>query len=120
MQDVLAVMDATGADRPAVCGDLEGCQRVVRRHPSRTHPGPGRCAPDQGSGSDDFPWALAPELQHLFSEQLSTAWGSEPMARTLAGVVAPSLVDDQRFLQFLAKAMREQRPVRVLPRPGCG
>ena len=28
------------------------------------------------------------------------------MARLLAGVVAPSLADDQRFLQFLAKAMR--------------
>ena len=28
------------------------------------------------------------------------------MARLLAGVVAPSLADDQLFLQFLAKAMR--------------
>jgi class 3 adenylate cyclase len=49
---------------------------------------------------------LAPELQHLFGGQLPAAWGSEPVARLLAGVVAPSLADDQQFLQFLAKAMR--------------
>jgi hypothetical protein len=54
----------------------------------------------------DFPWALAPELQGLFGEQLPAAWGSAPMARTLGGVVAPSLAGDQPFLQFLAKAMR--------------
>jgi class 3 adenylate cyclase len=60
----------------------------------------------KGTGTDDFPWALAPELQSVFGEQGPAAWGSEPMARLLAGVVAPSLADDQRFLQFLAKAMR--------------
>jgi class 3 adenylate cyclase len=49
---------------------------------------------------------LAPELQHMFGGQLPAAWGSEPVARLLAGVVAPSLADDQQFLQFLAKAMR--------------
>ncbi len=42
----------------------------------------------------------------MFGEQLAAAWGSEPMARLLAGVVAPSLADDQQFLDFLAKAMR--------------
>jgi pimeloyl-ACP methyl ester carboxylesterase len=60
----------------------------------------------KGTGGGDFPWALAPELQHMFGEQLPASWGSEPMARLLAGVVAPSLADDERFLQFLAKAMR--------------
>jgi hypothetical protein len=52
------------------------------------------------------PWALAPELEAMFGERLPAAWGSEPMARLLAGVVAPSLADDQPFLQFMAKAMR--------------
>jgi class 3 adenylate cyclase len=102
MQDVLAVLDAAGAERPAVCGDLEGAALsalFAATHPERT-----RAlilyAPLV------FPWALAPELQHMFGEQLPAAWGSEPMARTLAGVVAPSLADDQQFLQFMAKAMR--------------
>jgi hypothetical protein len=44
-----------------------------------------------GTGSDDFPWALAPGMQSMFLEQLPAAWGSGPMARLLAGVVAPSL-----------------------------
>jgi len=109
MQDVLAVLDATGAKRPAVCGDLEGAALsalFAATHPERTRALVLYAPLIKGSGSDDFPWALAPELQHLFGDQLSTAWGSEPMARLLAGVVAPSLADDQRFLQFLAKAMR--------------
>jgi pimeloyl-ACP methyl ester carboxylesterase len=102
MQDVLAVLDAAGAERPAVCGDLEGAALsalFAATHPERT-----RAlilyAPLV------FPWALAPELQHMFGEQLPAAWGSEPMARLLAGVVAPSLADDRQFLQFMAKAMR--------------
>jgi class 3 adenylate cyclase len=42
----------------------------------------------------------------MFGEQLPAAWGSEPMARMLAGVVASSLADDQQFLTFIARAMR--------------
>jgi pimeloyl-ACP methyl ester carboxylesterase len=109
MQDVLAVLDATGAERPAVCGDLEGAALsalFAATHPERTRALVLYAPLVKGTGSDDFPWALAPELQHMFGEQLSTAWGSEPMARTLAGVVAPSLADDQQFLHFMAKAMR--------------
>jgi pimeloyl-ACP methyl ester carboxylesterase len=64
----------------------------------------------KGTGTDDFPWALAPELQGMFGEQGPAAWGSERMARLLVGVVAPSLADDQQFLQFIAKAMRSVSP----------
>jgi class 3 adenylate cyclase len=109
MQDVLAVLDAVGAERAAVCGDLEGAALsalFAATHPERTRALVLYAPLVKGTGTDDFPWALAPELQHLFGEQRSTGWGSEPMARLLVGVVAPSLADDQQFLQFLAKAMR--------------
>jgi class 3 adenylate cyclase len=109
MQDVLAVLDATGAERPAVIGDLEGAALsalFAATHPERTRALILYAPLVKGAATNDFPWALAPELQHLFGEQQSTAWGSEPMARLLAGVVAPSLANDQQFLQFLAKAMR--------------
>jgi pimeloyl-ACP methyl ester carboxylesterase len=39
MQDVLAVLDAAGAERPAVCGDLEGAALsalFAATHPERT------------------------------------------------------------------------------------
>jgi class 3 adenylate cyclase len=109
MQDVLAVLDAVGAERPAVCGDLEGAALsalFAATHPERTRALVLYAPLVKGTGTDEFPWALAPELQHMFGEQLPAAWGSGPMARMLAGVVAPSLADDQQFLQFLAKAMR--------------
>jgi class 3 adenylate cyclase len=108
MQDVLAVMDAAGAERPAVCGDLEGAALsalFAATHPERTLALVLYAPLVKGTGTDDFPWALAPELQGLFGGQ-PAAWGSEPMARMLVDVVAPSLADDQRFLQFMAKAMR--------------
>ena len=113
MQDVLAVMDAAGAERPAVCGDLEGAALsalFAATHPERTRALVLYAPLVKGSGSDDFPWALAPELQGMLGEQPPAAWGSEPMARMLAGVVAPSLADDQQFLQFMAKANERWSP----------
>lgn len=51
MQDVLAVLDAAGAERPAVYGDLEGAALsalFAATHPERP-PGPGPVrAPGQG------------------------------------------------------------------------
>jgi pimeloyl-ACP methyl ester carboxylesterase len=101
MQDLLAVLDATGAERPAIYGDLEGAAQsalFAATHPERTRALILYAPLIKGSGSDDFPWGLAPELQGMFGEQLPAAWGSESMARTLVGVVAPSLADDQQFL----------------------
>jgi pimeloyl-ACP methyl ester carboxylesterase len=122
MEDVLAVMDAVGAERAAVCGDLEGAALAAlfaATHPERTRALILYAPLVKGTGTDDFPWALAPQLQGMFREQPPVTWGSEPMARTLAGVVAPSLADDQRFLQFLARRCAAAS-VRELPRPGCG
>ena len=109
MEDVLAVLDAAGAERPAVYGDLEGgalSALFAATHPERTRALILYGTLVKGTGTDDFPWALTPELQAMFREQGPAAWGSEPMARLLVGVVAPSLADDQQFLQFMAKAMR--------------
>jgi len=109
MQDVLAVLDATGADRPAVYGDLEGAALsalFAATHPERTRALVLYAPLVKGTPSDDFPWGLTPGLQGMFGEQLSAAWGSESMVRMLVGVVAPSLADDQQFLTFMAKAMR--------------
>jgi pimeloyl-ACP methyl ester carboxylesterase len=109
MEDVLAVLDAAGAERPAVYGDLEGAALsalFAATHPERTRALILYAPLVKGTATDDFPWALTPELQAMFREQGPAAWGSEPMARSLVGVVAPSLADDQQFLQFMAKAMR--------------
>jgi class 3 adenylate cyclase len=109
MQDVLAVLDATAAERPAVYGDLEGAALgalFAATHPERTRALVLYAPLVKGTGTDDFPWALAPEIRQTFLEQLPAAWGSEPMARMLVGMVAPSLADDQQFLRFMAKAMR--------------
>jgi class 3 adenylate cyclase len=109
MEDVLAVLDAVGAKRPAVYGDLEGAALsalFAATHPERTRALILYAPLVKGTGTEDFPWGLAPELQHMFGEQLSAGWGSEAMARLLVGVVASSLADDQQFLRFMAKAMR--------------
>jgi pimeloyl-ACP methyl ester carboxylesterase len=63
MQDVLAVLDAAGAERPAVCGDLEGAALsalFAATHPERTRALVLYAPLVKGTASDDFPWALAP------------------------------------------------------------
>jgi hypothetical protein len=39
----------------------------------------------------------------MFLAQPPTAWGSEPIARMIVRRLAPSLADDERFLQWMAK-----------------
>jgi pimeloyl-ACP methyl ester carboxylesterase len=82
MQDVLAVMDAAGVERPAVCGDLEGAALTALF--AATHP----------------------ELQRIVRRAVAGCLGTEPMVRTLIDAVTPSLADDRRFLKLIAKAMR--------------
>ena len=109
MQDVLAILDATGAERPALYGEQEGAALsalFAATHPERTRALILYAPLVKGTSTDDFPWALAPGMQGLFLEQLPAAWGSEPMARMLVGMLAPSLADDQQFLQFMARATR--------------
>jgi class 3 adenylate cyclase len=109
MQDVLAILDATGAERPALYGEQEGAALsalFAATHPERTRALILYAPLVKGTSTDDFPWALAPGMQSMFHEQLPAAWGSEPMARMLVGMLAPSLADDQQFLRFMARATR--------------
>jgi class 3 adenylate cyclase len=109
MQDVVAVLDQTGAERPAVYGEAEGgalSALFAATHPERTRALILYAPLVKGTRTDDFPWALAPEIQGMFLAQPPTAWGSEPVARMIVRRLAPSLADDERFLQWMAKALR--------------
>ena len=58
-----------GPSAPPSCGDLEGAALsalFAATHPERTRALILYAPLVKGTGSDDFPWALAPELQHLF------------------------------------------------------
>ena len=87
MQDVLAVLDATGAERPVVYGDLEGAALsalFAATHPERTRALILYAPLVKGTGSDNFPWTLAPELQAMFGERFLTF-----MARAMRSSVSP-------------------------------
>jgi class 3 adenylate cyclase len=109
MQDVLAILDETGAQRPAVYGEGEGAALsalFAATHPERTRALIMYAPLVKGTRTDDFPWALAPEIQGMFLEQVPAAWGSEPIASMMVSMLAPSLAGDERFLQFMARALR--------------
>jgi class 3 adenylate cyclase len=109
MEDVLAVLEATGAERPALYGVAEGAALsalFAATHPERTRALILYAPLLKGTRSDDFPWALAPEMQEMFLEQAAASWGSEPLAKLQVRMLAPSLADDDGFLQVMARGMR--------------
>ena len=69
MQDVLAVMDATGAERPAVIGDLEGAALsalFAATHPERTRALILYAPLVKGTASDDFDGDISSRIEAAF------------------------------------------------------
>jgi pimeloyl-ACP methyl ester carboxylesterase len=93
MDDMLAVIDAVGAERPAVYGQSEGgqlCALFAATHPERTSAlvlfG---CSP-RGSA------VMTPAVQQTFLDAIENQWGQA----ALLPVYAPSMQDDERFKRW--------------------
>ena len=105
MDDVRAVMDATGSRRAALLGSGGGgllSMLFAATYPERTralvllnsYP---RLAP-----SDDYPMGTPPELEARVEQELAMAWGRG----ALIDVLAPSRMGDPRFRDWLARYQR--------------
>jgi class 3 adenylate cyclase len=122
MRDVLAVLDATGAGRPAVCGDLEGAALgalFAATHPG-THAGAGpvralvrapAATTSLGAGAraaGHVRRAAAGWLgQRAHGQDAGGRGGAQPRRRP----AVPNLH---------SQGAAQQRQPRELPRPGCG
>ncbi|MDX8441146.1 alpha/beta fold hydrolase [Mesorhizobium australafricanum] len=100
MDDVRAVMDATGSGRAAILGASEGAPMAMlfaATYPERT-----RALVLYGGYANFHKWVMPPERLGAFIETAETSWGT---GATLPNF-APGRVDDTHFSQWWARFER--------------
>lgn len=105
MDDLRAVLDAAGSQRPFLFGISESgpmCVLFAATHPERTA-GLILCNTfPTNQFAPDYPWALKPEQWDRFLKRLEADWG-----RGISGrVFAPSRAGDEAFLQSCGRLER--------------
>jgi class 3 adenylate cyclase len=103
--DLLSVLDATESERATLFGNADTgppCVAAAVSHPERVG-GLVLCGTyAKASWSDDYPWGWTEEEWADFRERVKDHWGTTEREET----VAPSMADDQAFLQWEATLMR--------------
>ncbi|WP_457151682.1 alpha/beta fold hydrolase [Mesorhizobium sp. P5_C1] len=100
MDDVRAVMDATGSGRAALLGASEGAPMAMlfaATYPERT-----RALALYGGYAHFHKWVMPPERLEAFIETAETSWGT---GATLPSF-APGRIDDPHFTQWWARFER--------------
>ena len=106
MDDVIAVLDATGSERTAVLGHSEGGNLAVLY--AATHPERVVALVTTGifayrKWAPDYPWAETAEERERYIEGLEQNWGADGDIRR----IAPSAAGDPAFTKRLATYFRQ-------------
>jgi len=105
MDDVLAVMDAAGSERAAICGTLEGgpmAALFAATHPDRTESLVLYATFARATWAPGYEWAWPAETRDKNMEQAVELWGQGHVA---AGV-APSQTGDPAFMEWAGRLER--------------
>lgn len=105
MDDMNAVLDAVGAERPLLLGVSEGGPNSIlfaATYPERVAGLVLYGTMAKGSRSPDYPWAMPPHLYDRWLDEMVSNWG-QPLN---IDVFAPSLVHDQAFRDWWAHMLR--------------
>ena len=105
MDDVLAVLDAVGSERAALFAQLEGggmATMFAATHPERTGALILFAAWARILYDTDYEWANTAEERQQLVEATAAGWGTVEGLPT----IAPSVADDVRFREWLAKLQR--------------
>ena len=105
MDDVLAVMDAAGSERAAICGTLEGgpmAALFAATFPERTEALVLYATFARATWAPDYEWAWPAEERDRQIDLLLSQWGEGHVA---AGV-APSKKDDPGFMDWAGRLER--------------
>ena len=106
MDDVLAVLEAAGAERAAVMGHSEGGNLAVlyaATHPERVDALVTSGIFAKRRWSPDYPWAETAEQRERYIADLETRWGSDSDIER----IAPSAARDPAFAKRLATYFRQ-------------
>jgi class 3 adenylate cyclase len=105
VDDLVAVLDAAGAARPALLSHSEGGNTAALF--AATHPARTRALVTAGMfacrvWSEDYPWAPTPEARASEIEQVEATWGGTDWLAS----IAPSAADDEQFKQRISTYFR--------------
>ena len=105
MDDVLAVMDAAGSERAAICGTLEGgpmAALFAATFPERTEALILYATFARATWAPDYDWAWPAEQREEHMEVWLEHWGEG----IIAGSVAPSQMSDPSFVEWAGRLER--------------
>ena len=105
MDDVLAVMDAAGSERAAICGTLEGgpmAALFAATHPDRTDALVLYATFARATWAPDYDWAWTTEHRNREMDALIDHWGEG----LVASGVAPSLRAEPGFMEWAGRLER--------------
>jgi class 3 adenylate cyclase len=106
MDDIRAVMDAASSERAALFGGAEGgpmCVLFAATFPERTSALILGASYARRTWAPDHPWGLDDNTQRRILDSYEDRWGRESFG---ARALAPTLAEDQRFVQWQAQAQR--------------
>jgi pimeloyl-ACP methyl ester carboxylesterase/class 3 adenylate cyclase len=107
LDDITAVLDAAGAERPVLFGGAEGgpmCALFAATYPERVAGLILGASYARRRWAPDYPWGVSDEARRHVLDAYETRWGVDErfgMAR-----MAPSLAEDPRFRRWHAEACR--------------
>ena len=105
MDDVLAVMDAAGSERAAICGTLEGgpmAALFAATHPDRVSALVLYATFARVTWAPDYDWAWPADRRNEEMNQLIDHWGEG----LVASLVAPSQRDEPGFMEWAGRLER--------------
>ena len=106
LDDLRAVLDATGAERPAILGWNEGGPMALlfgATYPERTAALVLLSSYARATQSADYPFGPTPAIHELVATRFADEWGRRVV---FASTQAPSLAHDESFRQWLWRLQR--------------
>ena len=106
LDDLRAVLDTVGAERPALLGFTEGGPMSLlfaATYPERTTALVLWASYAKATRSADYPFGPTPEIHEMVGSRLASEWGRRVI---FASSQAPSLAGDEAFRQWLWRLQR--------------
>lgn len=106
LDDITAVLDAAGSERAALFGGAEGgpmCALYAATFPERVSALVLGASYARRTAAPGYPWGLDEEQQARILSAYDRGWGTPEFG---VRALAPSMADDERFLEWHAQACR--------------
>jgi len=111
LDDVRAVMDATGSREAVIFGDGDDgaslAAAFAATYPDRTRGlilFEGRA---RGVRTEDYPYGYDPNEMFAFRQETENFWATDAYARRWLGALAPSLAHDEQVVRWYSRLLRQ-------------